>query len=150
MQPKRQRLVFVCVSIVFLCTSALLILNAFKENIIFFYTPSQIPDNEKIHASTVRIGGLVANGSLEHLPDNGVKFTITDEVKELEVSYKGLLPSLFREGQGVVAEGRINQDGMLIASRILAKHDETYMPKEVADTLKRSGRWKDPLTKEAP
>ena len=139
MSPRRQRLLFLAFSVMFISAAVLLTLRAFKENIVFFYTPSMLADKPSPPAR-LRVGGLVENGSLTRVGDD-VAFTLTDGSASLRVHYKGLLPSLFREGQGVVAEGRL-QAGELNAERVLAKHDETYMPKEVAEALKRSGYWK--------
>ena len=123
------------------------ILNAFSDNLIFFYTPTQL--TEKRHtpdfdpARNLRIGGLVKKGSIVNHPSGGMSFTITDLKAEQKVTYKGMVPSLFREGQGVVAEGTLDNRGLLIADQILAKHDENYMPREVVEQLKASGRWQE-------
>lgn len=139
MKPKHQRLVFVAVSMVFLCAAALFTLRAFRENLVFFYSPSELAQHMPAPTQLVRLGGLVKTGSIAHDGDQ-VRFIVTDGAGELSVHYTGLLPSLFREGQGVIAEGHA-QPGGFEATKILAKHDETYMPKEVVDALKRSGNW---------
>ncbi len=141
MKPKHQRLIFVLVSVVFLCVAVLFIMQAFKQNLVYFYSPSDIVANPPAAAQKIRIGGLVKTGSITKDNDR-VRFTVTDGKEELQVSYQGLLPNLFREGQGVIAEGVMEENG-LTASTILAKHDEKYMPKEVVDALKKSGHWKE-------
>ncbi len=141
MKPKHQRLLFIIVSMIFLCAATLLTMSAFRENLVFFYSPSdiqkQMPDPQK----TIRIGGLIKAGSIEHSGGDRISFLITDGNADIKVSYSGVLPNLFREGQGCIAEGNITQGNEFTAQRILAKHDEKYMPKEVVDALKRSGNW---------
>lgn len=141
MKPKHQRLIFVLASILFLCTAVLFTLRAFKENLVYFYSPSDITAHPPAPAQKIRIGGLVKTGSIikEH---QQVRFTVTDGNNDIQVHYTGLLPNLFREGQGVIAEG-IFEENAFVASTILAKHDENYMPKEVVDALKKSGHWKE-------
>ena len=114
-----------------------LVLTALRDNIVFFYTPSEIPADMEDRA--IRLGGLVKDGSVD-IDGLKARFVVTDGDAEIAVSFDGALPSLFREGQGVVAEGRIT-DGMLTASNVLAKHDETYMPREIANSLKEKGVW---------
>jgi cytochrome c-type biogenesis protein CcmE len=141
-KPKHQRLVFVGVSVLFLCVSVLLSMRAFRDNLVFFYSPSDISRKTIDPARLIRIGGLVENGSLVRGEHNRIDFNVTDNAAHLAVSYSGMLPSLFREGQGVVAEGYLKDAQHFEASTILAKHDENYMPKEVVDSLKRAGQWK--------
>lgn len=145
MKPKHQRLIFVIISMVFLCVGTLLTMSAFRSNLIFFYSPSdlqkRITEQKPRENETLRIGGLVKSGSIKTNDDN-VDFVITDGKADIEVSYKGIVPNLFREGQGCIAEGSLSADGKFVAQRILAKHDEKYMPKEVVDALKRSGEWR--------
>ena len=141
MKPKHQRLLFVVISMVFLCTGALFTLSAFRDNLVFFYSPSDIagkPPGTKI----IRVGGLVKAGSIEHIDSDSIRFVITDNRADIKILYKGILPNLFREGQGCIAEGSITSSGEFAAKKILAKHDEKYMPKEVVDALKRSGNWR--------
>ncbi len=140
MKPKHQRLVFVVASVACLCAAVLLTMRAFKENLVYFFSPSDIVAMPPKPGQVIRIGGLVKTESLEHLPGNRVAFIVTDGKAEIAVAYQGALPALFREGQGVVAEGKL-QDGGFSATTILAKHDENYMPKEVVDALKKSGHW---------
>ena len=137
MTPKQQRLAAVIAIAALLGLAVWLVLTALRDNIVFFYTPSEIPSGMESRA--IRLGGLVKEGSVD-IDGLASQFVVTDGVEEIAVSFDGALPSLFREGQGVVAEGRIN-DGQLTASNVLAKHDETYMPREVADSLKEKGVW---------
>lgn len=121
----------------------LIVLSALKENVVFFITPSEWQEKKQnfIKAKSLRLGGRVAKDSIVKDGDT-VNFSITDEKTALEVMYKGPLPDLFKEGQGVVAEGSFNNENIFIARQILAKHDENYMPKEVADKLKEQALWK--------
>ena len=137
MSPKGKRLAVIAAIAALLAIAVALVLGALRENIVFFYTPSEIPAEAEGRA--IRLGGLVKQGSVEI---DGLKsnFIVTDGKAELAVSFDGALPSLFREGQGVVAEGRIG-NGLLTASNVLAKHDETYMPREVAASLRDKGVW---------
>ena len=137
MTPKQQRLAAVIAIAALLGLAVWLVLTALRDNIVFFYTPSEIPSGMENRA--IRLGGLVKEGSVD-IDGLASQFVVTDGVEEIAVSFDGALPSLFREGQGVVAEGRIN-DGQLTASNVLAKHDETYMPREVSDSLKEKGVW---------
>ena len=137
MTPKQQRLAAVIAIAALLGLAVWLVLTALRDNIVFFYTPSEIPAGKEDRA--IRLGGLVKEGSVD-IDGLASQFVVTDGVGEIAVSFDGALPSLFREGQGVVAEGRIN-DGRLTASNVLAKHDETYMPREVAESLKEKGVW---------
>ncbi|MDX2074504.1 MAG: cytochrome c maturation protein CcmE [Alphaproteobacteria bacterium] len=139
MKPKHQRLVFVLASVLFLCAAVLLVMQAFKQNLVYFYSPSDIAGNPPAPTQKIRIGGLVKTGSIAQADDR-VRFTVTDQQHEIEVRYQGVLPALFREGQGVIAEG-VMDGAHFSASTILAKHDEKYMPKEVVDALKKSGHW---------
>ncbi len=135
--PKQRRLLGIAVIAVLLGGAVALVLGALRENIVFFYTPSEIPAD--IEGRPVRLGGLVKDGSVS-IDGLDSRFVVTDGTAEITVSFDGALPSLFREGQGVVAEGRIT-NGALIASNVLAKHDETYMPREVTDSLRDKGVW---------
>ncbi|MDH3230512.1 MAG: cytochrome c maturation protein CcmE [Alphaproteobacteria bacterium] len=141
---KRKRLYIVLAGMTMLGIAVALVLTAFQDNIVFFYTPSDLTDKSVGPEQRVRLGGLVEDGSVRKA-DDGVttQFIITDYIATVDVSYKGILPDLFREGQGVVAEGRMLPDGSLQATEVLAKHDENYMPKEVAEKIKQSGRWQE-------
>lgn len=119
-----------------------LVLTAFNENITFFYAPSEVQAKQVPQDRFFRMGGLVAEGSLVEVGDATVTFEVTDGVNAVPVRYRGLLPDLFREGQGVVTQGRLNGEGIFVAEEVLARHDENYMPSEVSEALKRSGQWK--------
>ena len=118
-----------------------LVLRAFNSNLVFFFTPSEVAENKAPTDRTFRIGGLVSAGSIKRQPDGlTVAFDVTDTAKTIPVSYKGILPDLFKEGKGVVAQGKIGPDGVFRAAEVLAKHDENYMPPEAAEALKRAGK----------
>jgi cytochrome c-type biogenesis protein CcmE len=137
MKPKHQRLIFVSVSVGFLCLSALLAMQAFRDNVVFFYAPSELPAASD---KKIRVGGLVETGSVKR-DGARVTFVVTDGKAKIRVTYEGMLPGLFREGQGVVAEGYLRGEAFE-ASQVLTKHDEFYMPREVKDALQKSGHWK--------
>jgi cytochrome c-type biogenesis protein CcmE len=120
-----------------------LILFAMRDTIVFFYTPSEITQKSIPNGTRIRLGGLVEKGSLVRVENATVTFRVTDMIATLNVKYVGQLPDLFREGQGVVAEGAIAGDGVFAAETVLAKHDEKYMPKEISDKLKEKGVWKE-------
>ncbi|MEQ8347407.1 MAG: cytochrome c maturation protein CcmE [Sneathiellaceae bacterium] len=137
---KRRRLWMVLGGMALLGVAVALILSAFDDNLVFFHSPTDIAGKQVPPDRRIRIGGLVEAGSVSR--DGMVtEFTVTDTVSTLRVRYSGLLPDLFREGQGIVAEGALGRDGLFTASQVLAKHDENYMPPEVADSLKRAGVW---------
>ena len=139
MKPRHKRIAMVAGGLAALAVAAALILTAFQQNLVFFFTPSQVAANEAPRGRTFRIGGLVEKGSVKRQPDGvTVRFVVTDTAKSMPVIYRGVLPDLFREGKGVVAQGRIGADGMFQASEVLAKHDENYMPPEAADAVKRA------------
>lgn len=148
MKPKHKRLIMVFVSLAVMAGAAAAILYSFRDNMVFFYTPTQLVEKRKapdfVAERELRIGGLVKAKSIKNLDGGGIRFVVTDMTNEIPVTYKGMVPSLFREGQGVVAQGRLSADGTSIEARnILAKHDENYMPREVVDSLKASGQWKE-------
>ena len=143
LKPKRQRLIFMVLGLAILGVAALLVLNAYQENIVFFLSPTDLLEKGSAPSRVVRLGGLVEVGSVERGPGAAVRFKVTDLKHDIRVSYTGLLPDLFREGQGVVTEGKLQSDGSFAATSVLAKHDEKYMPPEVAKALKRSGRWQE-------
>ena len=122
---------------------AALVLTALKDNVLYFYSPSDLRAKHVPEGVAFRIGGLVERGSVRHGPGAEVHFTVTDGRVGVPVAYAGVLPDLFREGQGVVASGSMDGSGTFAASEILAKHDERYMPPDVVDALKRAGRWKE-------
>ena len=142
LKRKHRRLVFVVAGMTSLLIAAGLVLNAFEDNLVFFYTPSDLVEKDITEGRRFRLGGLVEEGSVKRLADGlTVEFTVTDLVATIPVSYRGPLPDLFREGQGVVTEGKMAAGGLFIADSVLAKHDENYMPPEVAEALKASGQW---------
>ncbi len=147
MTRRQRRLVLIGSGLGVLALAAALVLNAFQDSIVFFNSPTDVIEKKITAGSRIRLGGLVAPGTLVRGEDLNVRFDITDGKSSIKVAYKGILPDLFREGQGVIAEGRIEDENSFRADTVLAKHDETYMPKEVADALKRQGHWKDDYDK---
>lgn len=138
-KARHKRLILIGIGLALVGLAAMLILNAFKSNMVFFYTPTQVEKGEVPHGTGFRIGGLVVPGSLKRGDDGlSVRFVITDTAKTVPVAYKGVLPDLFKEGKGVVAQGKVGADGIFVASEVLAKHDENYMPPEAAEALKRA------------
>ena len=139
MKPRTKRIAMVAGGLAALAVAAGLILAAFQQNLVFFFTPSQIAANEAPRDKPFRIGGMVEKGSLARQADGvTVRFLVTDTAKTIPVVYRGALPDLFREGKGVVAQGRVGADGALHATEILAKHDENYMPPEAAHALSKA------------
>ncbi len=141
MKRKHKRLTFVVIALLLLGGAAALVLSAFEENIVFFMSPTDVAAEKVPHDRRFRLGGLVEEGSVDRSAGKTVTFRITDLANSVNVSYTGILPDLFREGQGVVSEGKM-VGNLFVADEVLAKHDETYMPPEVADALKKSGQWK--------
>ncbi len=141
MKRKHKRLTFAFIGLGLLGAATGLILLALEDSIVFFYSPTDLIEKPPPPGRRLRIGGLVEEGSVVRQPGARVTFRVTDLARALPVAYVGLLPDLFREGQGVVAEGLL-KDGVFQADRVLAKHDETYMPPEVAEALKKSGQWR--------
>jgi cytochrome c-type biogenesis protein CcmE len=138
----RRRLLVVAVAAPILGLAVGLTLYAMRDAVIFFYGPSQARAEHVPAGRLVRVGGLVAPGSVVKSPDGEVRFSITDNAAAVQTRFKGDLPDLFREGQGVVAQGEFDGAGVFQAKQVLAKHDEKYMPKEVVDALKKSGQWR--------
>jgi cytochrome c-type biogenesis protein CcmE len=138
---KKRRLYMLGLAALGLGTATFLALTAFEGNIVYFYSPSDLREQAgDLDDRRLRLGGLVEEGSVERQPDgHTIRFRVTDRASAVPVTYTGIVPDLFREGQGVVAEGSLGTDGVFIAREVLAKHDETYMPPEVADALKRAG-----------
>lgn len=138
MTPKRrQRLLLIAIMVIGVGIAAAFALNAFNENLMFFYTPSKVVAGDAPAGHLIRVGGLVTKGSVQRQTDGlTVTFDITDNAETIQVQYTGILPDLFREGQGIVAHGRLQGDRLFVADEVLAKHDENYMPPEVADALK--------------
>lgn len=143
MTRKQRRLILIGSGIGVLAVAVGLMLNALRDSIVFFNSPTDIVEKHVGPGTRIRLGGLVKSGSVVRSDNLSVRFEVTDGKTVIPVSYQGALPDLFRDGQGVVAEGVLDARGAFKADSILAKHDETYMPKEVADALKRSGHWKD-------
>lgn len=139
MKPRHKRLAMIAGGVAALGVAAALVLSAFEKNLVFFFTPSQVAANEAPQGRTFRIGGLVEPGSVKRQADGvTVRFVVTDTAKSIPVAYRGILPDLFREGKGVVTQGRLGPDGVFQASEVLAKHDENYMPPEAAEALKQA------------
>ena len=143
MTRKQRRLTMIGGALAVLAIAAGLVLNAMRDSIVFFSTPAMVAEKKIQPGQRFRLGGMVEQGSLKRGDNLAVNFTVSDGKAQLPVAYKGILPDLFREGQGVVAEGAIDPAGVFKADTVLAKHDETYMPKEVADALKKQGRWQE-------
>ena len=139
MTPRQKRFAIIGGVLVALAGATALVLNAFRSNMVFFYTPTQIAAGEAPKERTFRLGGLVRQGSVKR---DGivVSFVVTDTAKDVAVQFEGTLPDLFKEGKGVVAQGAINASGTFVAKEVLAKHDENYMPPEAAEALKRAGQ----------
>ena len=141
---RKKRLIIILAILVGVGAAVALALSALQQNINLFYTPTQIANGEAPLDTRIRAGGMVEAGSLKRSGDSlDVQFVVTDFNKSVTITYRGILPDLFREGQGVVSEGALLAGGEFKADTVLAKHDETYMPKEVADALKKQGHWKD-------
>jgi cytochrome c-type biogenesis protein CcmE len=139
---KQQRLILVVLAVLLLGGASGLVLFALSDSVAFFVTPSEIAAGKVDADKRFRLGGLVVDGSVERAGNDGVvRFRLSDQVSEVPVRYQGILPDLFREGQGIVAQGVLGEDGVFVASEVLAKHDENYMPPEVADALKQAGVW---------
>lgn len=144
MTRKRRRLYLLGLMFAALGVATALVLSAFRDSIVFFYSPSEIVEKRIPPDRPMRIGGLVEVGSLQRTQGSlEIRFRVTDLNHAVPVIYAGVLPDLFREGQGVVAQGKLDSEGVFRASEVLAKHDENYMPPEVADALKKSGHWQD-------
>ncbi|MCW2244519.1 cytochrome c-type biogenesis protein CcmE [Azospirillum fermentarium] len=144
MTRKKRRLYMLVLALLGLGTATALTLTAFQDNLVFFFSPSDLQTKgAQVKDRSFRLGGLVEDGSVRKQPDGvTVEFRVTDTINTVAVSYRGQLPDLFREGQGVVAEGKLRPDGVFAAREVLAKHDEKYMPPEVTDALKRAGQYK--------
>ncbi len=139
MKARHKRLALIISGVALVALAATLILNAFRSNMVFFFTPTQVTKGEAPKSGSFRIGGLVESGSLQRDSDGlTVHFVVTDTVQRTKVTYQGILPDLFKEGKGVVAQGKLGPDGAFIASDVLAKHDENYMPPEAAAALKQA------------
>jgi len=138
-KPRHKRIAAIVIGVVALGVATALVLTAFQENLVFFFTPSQIAAKEAPQGRTFRIGGMVEKGSVKRQADGvTVQFAVTDTAKSIPVSYRGSLPDLFREGKGVVAQGQLGADGVFRANEVLAKHDENYMPPEAKEAVEKA------------
>lgn len=139
MKPRHKRFAIIGGALAALGIAAALVLNAFQSNLVFFFTPTQVEAGEAPQGRTFRIGGLVKQGSLKRQADGvTVRFVVTDTAKDMTVAYTGILPDLFREGKGVVAQGKLSDNGLFVASDVLAKHDENYMPPEAKHAVEEA------------
>ena len=139
MKPRHQRMIAIAAGVALIAIAAALVLNAFQGNVVFFFSPSQVAAKEAPLEKTFRVGGMVEKGSLKRQADGlTVQFIVTDTAQTIPVSYTGILPDLFKEGKGVVAQGKLGADGIFHASEVLAKHDENYMPPEAAHALSKA------------
>ena len=143
MTRKQRRLILIGSSLGVLAIAAALVLSALRESIVFFNSPTDIVEKKPSPGTRMRVGGLVKPGTLQRGDNLQIRFDVTDGNKDLAVRYQGIVPDLFREGQGVVAEGKLDGGGIFVADTVLAKHDEKYMPREVVDALKKTGRWQE-------
>ncbi|WP_169566235.1 cytochrome c maturation protein CcmE [Sneathiella limimaris] len=142
MTRKKRRLYIVLSGLAVLGVAAALVLSSFEDSLVFFHSPSDLVEKPVPAGRTFRLGGLVEEGS--YVKDGvEIRFKVTDMAESVEVHYRGLVPDLFREGQGVVTEGQMDENGVFRATNVLAKHDENYMPPEVAESLKERGQWKE-------
>jgi len=141
MKPRHKKIALITASVGTLSVAVLLVLNVFQSNLVFFFTPTQVAANEAPIGKSFRIGGLVEEGSVQRESDGTtINFAITDTAQVIKVAYQGILPDLFKEGKGVVAQGKIAADGIFYADEVLAKHDENYMPPEAASALEQAAK----------
>ena len=148
MKPRHKKLLVIGMGLAGLGLISALVLNAFRSNLVFFFTPTQVAQGEAPTGRAFRIGGLVETGSLQRQPDGiNVRFVVTDTAKSMPVIYQGILPDLFKEGKGVVAEGKLGPDGLFTATQVLAKHDENYMPPEAAHAIEQAQKAQKTLVK---
>jgi cytochrome c-type biogenesis protein CcmE len=148
MKPRHKRFILVAAGVAALALAAALVLGAFQQNLVFFFTPTQVAAKEAPTGRSFRIGGLVEAGSVKRKADGvTVQFTVTDTVKTVPVEYRGPLPDLFREGKGVVTQGRLSPEGLFVAEEVLAKHDENYMPPEAKHALEQASKAEKTLIK---
>ena len=146
MKPRHKKLTIIIASVAALGLSATLVLDAFQSNLVFFFSPTQVAANEAHQGKSFRIGGLVEEGSVKRQSDGvTVSFVVTDTAKVIPVLYTGILPDLFKEGKGVVAQGKLSADGVFRADEVLAKHDENYMPPEAAQALEQASKSQETL-----
>lgn len=141
MKPRHKRIAFIVAGLAALVIAATLVMNAFRSNLVFFFTPTQVAKGEAPQGTSFRIGGLVEMGSVKRAENSlDTHFAVTDTAQKIDVVYSGILPDLFKEGKGVVAQGKLGADGLFHADQVLAKHDENYMPPEAAEALKQAGK----------
>jgi len=139
MKARHKRFAMIAVGLAILGIASVLVLNAFRSNLVFFFTPTQVAKGEAPSSASFRVGGLVESGSVTRLSDGvTVRFVVTDTARSIPVTYTGILPDLFREGKGVVAQGKLGKDGVFHADTVLAKHDENYMPPEAAAAIAKA------------
>lgn len=154
MRNRHKRFALVAATLCVLGIAVWLVISAFRENMVFFFTPSQVVSGEAPRTRSFRIGGMVEAGSVARQQDGvTVRFVVTDMAKKIPVTYQGILPDLFREQKGVVAQGRLRDDGVFVADQVLAKHDENYMPPEAAYALEQGGKGvalSEPATSPSP
>lgn len=143
MTRKQRRLALIGTSLAVLAVAAALVLSALRDSIVFFNSPTDVAEKHPVPGTRMRIGGLVKPGTIERGDNLLVRFAVTDGKTDIAVRYQGIVPDLFREGQGVIAEGKLDTGGVFAADTVLAKHDERYMPREVVDALKKSWRWQE-------
>ena len=143
MTRKQRRLILIGSSLGVLAIAAALVLSALSDSIVFFNSPTDIAEKHIVPGTRIRVGGLVKPGSVQRGENLNIRFEVTDGKSDVAVRYQGIVPDLFREGQGVVAEGKLETGGIFVADTVLAKHDERYMPREVVDALKKTGRWQE-------
>jgi len=150
-KARHRRFAWIGAGLAAVAVAVALVLNAFNSNLVFFFSPSQVLANEAPRGRAFRIGGLVEDGSLKRDPGSlAISFVVTDTVQKVPVAYTGLLPDLFKEGKGVVAEGSLGTDGVFRASSVLAKHDENYMPPEAASAIEQAKKGGKMMSKDAP
>ncbi|MDF2232132.1 cytochrome c maturation protein CcmE [Albimonas sp. CAU 1670] len=150
MTRKRRRIILIGIGAGFVLAASLLVGVGMRDSIVFFFSPSEIAERAPGPDQRLRVGGLVVEGSVTRESDGSVAFTVTDGAMEQRIAFHGILPDLFREGQGIIAEGRLQPGGVFVADEVLAKHDEKYMPKEIAETLKSEGHYKPEYGADAP
>ncbi len=150
MTRKQRRSVLIVMGLVVLGAATALVLSALQDKITLFYSPSDIAEKSIEPGQRFRLGGLVEEGTVQRGTDTTIRFSVTDTARSVAVTYSGILPDLFREGQGVVTEGALDASGVFRADSVLARHDENYMPKEVADALKRQGVWQHGSSQDGP
>lgn len=143
MTRKQRRLILIGSSLGVLALAVVLVLSALKDSVVFFNSPTDIVEKRMVAGTRIRVGGLVKPGTLQRGDNLQIRFEVTDGKSDIPVRYQGIVPDLFREGQGVVAEGKLEAGGFFVADTVLAKHDERYMPREVVDALKKTGRWQE-------